>query len=455
MTSPKFTLIAPRWIVPVLPRQTVLEDHALVLQEELIVALAPVAEAQAQYPHATRIELPNHLLTPGFVNAHGHAAMTLLRGFADDLPLMRWLNDHIWPAEASHVDESFVYDGTLLAAAEMLLGGTTCAIDTYFFPDAVARAFTDAGIRGQVCLPVIQFGNAWAADEAEHIHKGLELHDALRHNPLLQTAFAPHSPYTVTDAGLRRVVVLAQELDIPIHLHLHETADEVATGLATNGVRPFQHMASLGLLGPSLQIVHATQLLDSEIESIALHGVHVAHCPSSNMKLGSGRCRVADLLGAGVNVALGTDGAASNNNLDMIREMSNAALLAKLTGTTTDLPAWQALEAATLNGARLLGLSDTIGSLEPGKRADLAAIDMGGLAQQPVYDQVSQLVYTCTDRNVSHTWVNGELLVADGSLTHIDQRQLIETTRGWQRRIAGGTGYAAASTQTIAEGTSS
>ena len=436
MPNQSVSLLEPRWIVPVVPANTVLSEHSVVLSDETIVAVLPRETARTRYPDATVTTLAEHVLIPGLINAHGHSAMTLLRGYADDLPLMTWLTDHIWPVEAAHVDESFVRDGTNLAAAEMLETGTTCVADTYFFPEAAARAFSDAGIRAQVSLPVIQFPNAWARDESEHITRGLAFRDAFRNVPLITTAFAPHSPYTVTDEGFRRIAVLAQELDIPIHLHLHETATEVDQSVESLGMRPLRRMLELGLTGPHLQTVHMTQLIDAEIDALVTNGIHVAHCPESNMKLASGICPTARLLEAGVNLALGTDGAASNNNLDMFGAMRAAALLAKVSGSATDLPAGAVLEMATLGGARMLGREQDLGSIEPGKRADLTAVNLSGTTTQPVYDPVSAIVYACSGSDVTHTWVDGALQYADSTHVSINREALMQTVRGWQQRIA-------------------
>ena len=438
MPASSISLLEPQWIVPVAPGTGVLSEHTVVVEGDRIRDVLPQREARARYPGGQVTRLPEHVLIPGLINAHGHSAMTLLRGYADDLSLMAWLEDHIWPTEAAHVDETFVADGTRLAAAEMLSTGTTCVADSYFFPEAAARAFSESGMRAQVSLPVIQFPNAWARDESQHITRGLAFRDAFRNVPLITTAFAPHSPYTVTDDGFRRVAVLSQELDIPIHLHLHETADEVEQSVAALGMRPYRRIVELGLAGPHLQTIHMTQLNDDEIESVALHGIHVAHCPESNMKLASGICPVARLLEAGINVALGTDGAASNNNLDMFGAMRAAALLAKVSGQATDLPAPTVLEMATLGGARMLGRETELGSIEPGKRADLAAVDLSAATAQPVYDPISTLVYSCSGSDVTHTWVDGVARYADRSLETIDRDALMQTVRGWQQRIAGG-----------------
>ncbi|MEX0943335.1 MAG: TRZ/ATZ family hydrolase [Pseudomonadales bacterium] len=430
------TLILARWIIPVVPPETCLEDHALVIADERIVDLLPQAEAIKNYPQAKHAQLDHHIVIPGLINAHGHAAMTLLRGYSDDRELMDWLENHIWPVEGRFVDYDFAYDGTTLAIAEMIRTGTTCAVDTYFFPDATARAYTDHHFRAQVCLPVIQFSNAWAASEQEHIDKALALHAELKSNELVKTAFAPHAPYTVTDDALREIGKQSAQLDIPIHLHLHETATEVKTAVANSGQRPMARISALGLLSPRMQTVHMTQLSDEEISQLAECGAHVVHCPESNMKLASGLCRVNDLMQAGVNVALGSDGAASNNNLDMLEEMRSAALMAKVVAMdATALNAHEALSIATINGARMIGMEAEIGSLEIGKQADITAVDVSSLNFQPMHHPISQLVYTATGHQVTDVWIRGQRLLANREFTQLDADRLRDKVDQWFKRM--------------------
>jgi 5-methylthioadenosine/S-adenosylhomocysteine deaminase len=435
-------LIKARWVAPVSgalagPKgDVVLERHALAVDAGRIVALLPWEEADASFSADLIIERPEHLLIPGLINAHTHAAMTLLRGYADDLPLMTWLEGHIWPAEARWVSDGFVYDGSRLACAEMLLSGTTCFNDMYFFPDAVARAAAAAGLRARVGLVVLEFATAWAADAAAYIHRGLEVHDGFRDHPLIGTAFAPHAPYTVGDDALRRIRELASELDIPIHMHLHETADEIQQVIDTGGRRPIQRLDALGLLGPDLIGVHLTQIDDDELALLARNNVRAVHCPESNLKLASGAAPVAAMLDAGIPVALGTDGASSNNDLDMLGEMHSAALLGKwVAGDASALPAHTVLRMATLNGATAMGLADQVGSLEPGRWADLVCVDLHRVATRPCFDPVAQLVYAASREQVSDTWVAGEHLVAEGELTRQDLDALIADADAWGERI--------------------
>ncbi len=430
------TLLHARWVIPVEPDGLLLEHHALAIAEGRILDVLPSQRAREKYRGQVTLELSRHALIPGLVNAHTHAAMTLLRGLADDLPLMEWLQGHIWPAESRWVSEEFVHDGTQLAIAEMLRGGTTCFNDMYFFPDVTGRAAKDARMRVCLGMIVIDFPTVWANNADEYISKGTELFDAFKNEPLITTAFAPHAPYTVSDEPLKRIGVLANELETPIHMHVHETAHEVEEATAQHGARPLQRLEQLGLLTPSLLGVHMTQLEDEEIERVARAGASVIHCPESNLKLASGFCPVHALQEAGVNVALGTDGAASNNDLDMFSEMRTAALLGKgVAANPSAVTASQALRMATLNGAKALGLADQIGSLEAGKAADIAAIDLGDIETQPMYHPISHIVYAAGRDKVSDVWVAGRHLLKDRALTTLDEKALSESARAWGEKI--------------------
>ena len=430
------TLIHARWVIPVEPDQVVHEHYAVAIHEGRILALLPSTDAEQRYAAGTVHRLDTHALIPGLINAHTHGAMTLLRGLADDLPLMEWLHHHIWPAEQRWVSEEFVHDGTLLAVAEMLRGGTTCFNDMYFFPDVTARVCSDAGMRASVGLIVLDFPSAWAGSADEYLSKGIELHDALHGDALIRTAFAPHAPYTVSDAPLLRIQTYVNELEIPVHMHVHETADEVRQSVDATGERPIARLERLGLLSPYLVAVHMTQLEDEEIALVAERGVHVVHCPESNLKLASGFCPVHRLHQAGVNLALGTDGAASNNDLNMFSETRTAALLAKaVAADAAALPAHAALRMATLNGAKALGMEQLTGSLEPGKAADLVAVTLDGIETQPVYHPLSQLVYATGRDKVTDVWVAGRHLLNRRELTTIDEQQVLERTRQWRDRI--------------------
>ena len=416
-----------------------LAEHAVAVRDGRIEAVLPAGEARARFAGYHEVSLATHALIPGLVNAHTHAAMALMRGLADDLPLMRWLQEHIWPAEGRHVSPEFVADGTRLACAEMLRGGITCFNDMYFFPEASLDAALAAGLRSAHGAIVIEFPSAYAADPADYLRKGLELRDRRREEPLASFCLAPHAPYTVSDETLRKVATLAAELDLPVHMHLHESEHEIERSLAEHGVRPLERLRRLGLVTPNLIAVHAVHLEPAEIALLARHGCSVVHCPSSNLKLASGFAPVSAMLGAGINVALGTDGAASNNRLDMFQEMRTAALLAKAVAHSAEaLPAHAALRAATLGGAQALGLAARIGSIEPGQAADLVAVDLTAPELTPCFDPVSHLVYAAGREHVTHVWVEGEprlnerAFVDESAFVHLAGRVQL-----WQNALAG------------------
>jgi 5-methylthioadenosine/S-adenosylhomocysteine deaminase len=429
-------VIFARWLLPIAPAQQLLEHHAVVIRDGRIRAILPSAQARP-IETARTVELPDHLLMPGLINAHGHAPMTLLRGFADDYPLHTWLNEHIWPTEGRWVGEEFVRDGTALAIAEMLRSGTTCFADMYFFPNIVAQTAQELGMRAQLHAPVFDFATAWGADADDYIHKALQLRDDFKHSNLVTVGFGPHAPYTVSDAPMAKVAMYAAELDAAIQTHVHETQHEVDESLQNYGERPLARLQRLGLLGPRTMCVHATALNDEDIDLLQRNNCHVVHCPESNLKLASGFAPVQKLRDAGVSVALGTDGAASNNDLDLFGELRTAALLAKaVAGDAAALPAFAALEMATLGGARALGLDQQTGSIEAGKFADLIAIDCSDIENQPLYHPVSQLVYSNTGSRVTHSWIGGRQLLDNRQPTTINLHDLKERVLAWQERIA-------------------
>ena len=429
-------LIEARWVVPIEPHAVVLENHAVAIDGGNILALLPIAAARAAYAPRERVELGEHALIPGLVNSHTHNPMTLLRGLADDLPLMVWLQQHIWPAEARVIGPEFVRDGVELAVAEMLRGGTTCANENYFFPDVIGATYRKLGFRAVVGLPVIQFPTAWANSQDEYFARAGEVHDSFRGDPLVSTAFAPHAPYTVSDESFERIRLQSDQLDIPVHLHLHETAHEIEEEKKKSGLRPFQRLQRLGLVNDRLIAVHMTQVTEGEIAACASAGVSVVHCPESNLKLASGFCPAEQFRRAGVNLAIGTDGCASNNDLDMFGEMRTAAQLAK--AVAQDAAAFDAafaLRAATLNGARAIGLEASIGSIEPGKQADLAAVRLSDLETQPLFHVASQLVYACNRQQVTDVWIAGRRKLAARELIGMDTAAILARTRAWRERI--------------------
>jgi 5-methylthioadenosine/S-adenosylhomocysteine deaminase len=429
--------VAARWIVPVEPAGLVLEDHAVVIAGDSLVALVPQQEVARDFDVAETIARPDHVLLPGLVNAHTHAAMTLLRGLADDLPLGQWLAEHIWPAESRWAGTEFVRDGTRLALLEMARGGITCFNDMYYFPDVVADLAVEHGMRAAVGMIVIEQPTPWAATVDEYFSKGLAVHDQYRGHPLIRVIFAPHAPYTVSDPTFSHLRLLADELDVPIHMHLHETRHEVEDSARLHGRRPLARLETLGLVASQLIGVHMTEVTPDEIALLAERNATVVHCPLSNLKLASGFCPVNRLRSGGVNVALGTDGAASNNRLDMFGEMRAAAVLAKAVATDPSaLAAEQALAMATINGARALGLDAEIGSLVPGKRADLICVDLRDPSTQPVHHVISQLVYATSSAQVTDAWVAGRRIVADRRAVDMDENGIYERADAWRARLA-------------------
>jgi 5-methylthioadenosine/S-adenosylhomocysteine deaminase len=428
--------IDARWVVPIQPAGA-LVDHALIVDGGRIVALARTADADRDYRASTHVNLPEHVLIPGLVNAHTHAAMTLMRGVADDVPLKPWLEREIWPREARLVAPDFVHDGTLLAAAEMLRGGITCCNDMYFYPDAAARAYEEAGMRAMLGMPILDFPTPYAADADAYIARGLAARDAFKHATRLSFSLAPHAPYTVADATWKTIVMFARQLDLPIQTHVAETKAEVDDARAATHETPLVRLDRLGATGPAFVAIHAVHLDTGDIDRLATQRCHVVHCPGSNMKLASGIAPIEALLGRNINVALGTDGAASNNRLDLFSEMRLASLLAKVaTGDAAAIPAATALRMATLNGAAALGLDGEIGSLEVGKQADATAVRIADVATLPMYDPASHLINVAGREHVTDVWIAGDRIVEAGQLLTIDVAALCSRANAWQQRIA-------------------
>ena len=428
--------IHARWIVPVEPAGA-LDHHALLVDAGRIVAIVPSSGVAAAWAPRETVELPTHVLLPGLVNAHAHSAMALLRGVADDLPLKAWLEDRIWPREGRHVSPEFVRDGTLIACAEMLAGGITCCNDMYFYPDASARVYEEVGLRAMVGLPVLDFPTAYAPDADGYLREGLAARDLHKHSRRLAFSLTPHAPYTVGDESFAKIVTYARQLDLPIQTHLQETRRELDDALAAAGETPLARLDRLGATGPAFVAVHAVHPGPGDIALLARQGCHVVHCPASNMKLASGIAPVTAYLGAGINVALGTDGAASNNRLDMFGEMRLASLLAKVSGgDASALPAQAVLRMATIAGAKAIGFDDRIGSLEPGKEADAIAVDFSAAALAPCYDPVSHLVHAAGREHVTDVWIEGERLVAGRRFVRLDAAAIAARAALWRDRIA-------------------
>lgn len=434
----RITVINARFVIPVRPARVVLENHSVVLQGEQIVECLPTNLARSRYTQADEVDLPGHALIPGLINMHTHSPMTLLRGFADDLQLQEWLEDHIWPIEKQFVSAEFVADGTRLAIAEMLRAGTTCFNDNYFFPDTMAAVAKESGIRACIGLPVIEMPTAWAGSVDECLEKGLDVIERWRGDNRISFSFAPHAPYSVSDGTLERLAELSGEHGLSVHIHLLEAHWEIKQSLQAHGVRPLQRMQNLQLLNSRLLAVHMNQLTGDDIQNLAAAGVHVITCPQSNLKLAAGMCPVHELQAAGINVALGTDGAASNNNLDLLSEAQTAALLAKgQSGDARVLDAFEALEMLTINGARALGMDHRIGSIEAGKLADLAALDLSAPETQPVYNAVSQLIYAASSAQFTDVWVAGRRILHDRELMTLDLTDVLAAAEAWRIKLSG------------------
>ncbi len=439
MTSPVPVdlLIEARWVIPVEPHGVVLDGHAVAVDADRIVAILPIAEARKRFAPRERAELAEHALIPGLINAHVHNPMTLMRGLADDVPFAVWLKDRVWPAEARVMGPEFVRDGVELAIAEMIRGGTTCCNENYFFPDVQAATYRKNGFRALVGLPVIEFPTAWASSRDEYFDKALAVHDDLRGDALVGTSFAPHAPYTVSDESFERIHLLSNQLDLPVHLHLHETPGEISDSLREFGMRPFARIKQIGLVNERLIAVHMTQVTEAEIADCAARGVSIVHNVESNMKLISGFCPAEAIRRAGVNLAIGTDGCASNNDLDLFGEMRSAALVGKLIANdAAAMDAASVLRAATLGSARAVGWSDRIGSIEVGKQADLAAVRLDEIETQPIYNVISQLIYAAGRHQVSDVWIAGIRKLRERVLTGMDTGEIIARARRWRERIA-------------------
>ena len=437
MTPTKIDLLLNcKWIIPIVPENQTLTDCAIAIDNGKIIGLLPQAEAARRFSAGKVQDLDHHIVMPGLVNSHGHAAMSLLRGYADDLPLRSWLENHIWPAEAKFLSEEFVRDGTRLSIAEMIRSGTTCFADMYFFDEAIATEVRNSGVRSQISFTVLDFPTPYGKNADDYIHKGLALRDNCKDQPLIKIACAPHAPYSVSDRALGILATYANELDMAIHIHCHESAGEITESLKAYDCRPLERLEKLGLLLPQTQLVHMTQITEDDIALVRDHNCHIMHCPQSNLKLANGFCPVVKFIENEVNVALGTDSAASNNTLDLFSEIKSASLLAKaVSGDAASLDAHAALRMATINGAKALAWDNEIGSLESGKQADIIAVKIDSISQQPLYNPASQLVYTNSGSQVSHSWVAGKMLLENRKLCTINERSLIQTTEQWRKKI--------------------
>ncbi len=431
------SIIHAKAIVTVNENNDILENHAMVIRDGFIIDLLPSDDANAHYTSEQTIKLPEHVIMPGLINAHGHAAMSLMRGLADDYPLMEWLEQHIWPTEGAFVSHEFVKDGTELAMAEMIKTGTTTFSDMYFFAEAAAEITDHVGMRAQFSTPIFDFPSAWGSGPDQYLSQATALATQYQDNRLIHIALGPHAPYTVSNETMNAVIDTAKQHQLAVQIHLHETAFEVETAVSESGMRPIERLAELGLFNTDLQCVHMTTLNEQDIKTVAQAKASIIHCPESNLKLASGFAPIQQCIKAGINIALGTDGAASNNGLNLFSEMRTAALLAKaVAADATAVDAHQAIRMATINGAKALGMDDTVGSLEIGKAADMIAIDFSAIELQPLYHINSHIAYTHPADKVTHSWVNGKLLMQDRKLLGIDESHVIKRAQQWQQKLS-------------------
>ncbi len=429
-------IISASWIFTSNLEGQLLSDYSIVIENDKIIDLVPQDKVFDEYEANDTYQLTDHILIPGLINTHTHVAMSLFKGFADDLSLQDWLNDYIWPAEKEFINSSFVKDGSILALSEMIKSGVTTFNDMYFFPDATAEAVKELGVRSNIGLVVLDFPTNYATDPEDYLLKGFEFRDKWRNEELITTSIAPHAPYSVSDEAFTLINTYSEELSINIHTHLHETQWEIEDSIEKYGITPVQRLNNLGIIGPSLMAVHCVHLNDQDIATLAKNKVSIVHNPSSNMKLGSGIADIAKMLKQNLNISLGTDSSASNNRLDIMEEMRLAALLIKgSTKSPESFSANEAIKMATINGAKALGLESIIGSIEKNKKADLVAIDLNSIENQPIYNPLTTLVYSSSRSDVSYVWIDGEIKLKDKKLVKIDEERIIQLAKKWQRKL--------------------
>ena len=437
-------LLDARWVAPMTTTPDsvnenstlLLENHTCVVHDGMIIDVLPTHISRKQYQAQFEYSLGEHLLMPGLFNGHAHAAMSLLRGFADDHPLMTWLEQHIWPAEAAHVSTAFVKTGTELALCEMLASGVTCFNDMYFFPETVCELLDTTGLRGCVSGPILEFPTSWGKNANDYIDKNTDIIQQYKNHPLIAAGYGPHAPYTVSNTTFEKIIQQATSEQTWIHTHLHETAFEIHQSMTDFGMRPTERLNKLGFFDIQSQAVHMTQITDIDIEILAGKPCHVVHCPESNLKLASGFTPIGKMLDANINISFGTDGAASNNDLDMVSELRTGAILAKAVSENAQtMPAYAAAYAATRGGA-LAFSQQHLGCVAQGFAADIIAIDLSDLNTQPVYDPIAQFVYASNSRQISHVWVNGKLVCHHGEVKVIDTQKLKAEVKTWRATIA-------------------
>lgn len=429
-------IIHAKWIITCEEQNKELTNHAIAIKDGNIVGILPSAEADKQWQSSSVQHFNTHALMPGLINSHTHISMNIFRGLADDLDLMDWLTNHIWPAEGKWVSHDLVYDASSLAMAEMIRCGTVRFNDMYFYPEATAKAAEVAGMHAHVGMTIIDVPTAWAKTTDEYFAKSLEFYQQYKNNPMVTPTFAPHSTYTVSRENLIKVNELAMQHNLKINIHLQEVKSEAEQTMAKYGLRPLELLDSINMVSPHLIAIHMTDIQNNDMTILQNKKPSVVHCPESNMKLASGICPTQKMLQAGINVALGTDGAASNNDLDMIGEMRSAAFLGKLaSGDPKAVSAETAIKMATLHAAKALGVDAVAGSLTVGKIADIIAIDLEQIETQPLYHPLSAIVYAASRQQVTDVWIAGKKVLDNRKLLTLDEKELLNKAQSWRNKI--------------------
>ena len=429
-------VIANGTVVTMTGEGQIVENGAIAIDGTDIVAVGPADDIRRQFRGRETIDAADHVIMPGLVNTHTHAPMVLYRGLADDRALMDWLTNYIFPAEAKTVSPEFVRAGTRLAALEMIRSGTTTYADMYYFEEEIARETSSAGLRGVLGQTIIQFPVADAPTPRDALTRAEQFIKAFKGDPLVTPAVAPHAVYTLDGPTLSAARDLSRKYGVPTLIHLAETRDEIKTVAERHQATPVGYLHKLGFLGPGVLAAHAVWVSEPDAALLRASGTAVSHNPESNMKLASGTAPVPLYLKTGVTVGLATDGPASNNDLDMFESMRTASLLHKLTsGDPRTLSAGTVLEMATIGGARALGMASEIGSLQPGRRADVIVVSMAAPRQMPLYDPLSHLVYVTRGDDVRTTIVNGRVLMRDGKVLTLDEASVLREARAWANRV--------------------
>ena len=430
------TIINSRWILPIKPKNKVLENSSIVINNSVILDIDSTDIINNRYESKNLYNLNDHCVMPGFINNHTHLSMSLFKGIADDLNLDEWLRNEIWPLETKHVNEEFVELGSKLAIIELIKSGSTCFNDMYFFPEVTAYASLELGIRASLGLITIDFPSNYAQNSGEYLEKGLAIRDKLKNETLVSFTMAPHAPYTVGDDTLKKIFTLSNELDLPVHMHIHETENEIKESIKKYNQRPIERLMKLGLINPNFIGIHAVHLNSTDISILSKNKANLVSCPISNLKLGSGIPNATLQNLEKINLSFGTDGSASNNKLDILSEARLGSLLLKgISKDATKFNSNTVLECLTINAAKSLGMENIIGSVEKNKAADLIAINFKKITSQPIFKPVSHIVNATDRENISHSWVNGKCIMEDRNVLTIDENLINQKVQRFVKKF--------------------